>query len=80
MRLGRSVVRNTATIFKAGMALGTIHAIGCAHEIFRTILKVGGDYLLTFKANQPTLSEDLKPFCDDAYERDTARVLQDNRR
>ena len=40
-------------------ALVTIDAMGCQQEVMDKIVERGGDFLITVKANQPTLAEDL---------------------
>jgi len=40
-------------------ALVTIDAMGCQADVMDKIVERGGDFLITVKANQPTLGEDL---------------------
>jgi len=40
--------------------LVTIDAVGCQHEIARTIVEGGGDYLLAVKDNQPLLRQEIE--------------------
>lgn len=47
----------------------TIDAIGCQKEIAQKVLDRGGQYVLTVKANQEALHEDIRTFLDDAIER-----------
>jgi predicted transposase YbfD/YdcC len=46
-------------------AVVTIDAAGCQKEIAAKIVDKGGDYILSVKANQPTLHEEVKLFLDD---------------
>lgn len=43
------------SLFDCAGALVSIDAMGCQKEIAQTIVAQGGDYLLSLKANQPTL-------------------------
>jgi predicted transposase YbfD/YdcC len=43
-------------------AIVTIDAMGCQKEIARTIVKQGGDYLLSVKDNQPKLHEAMREY------------------
>jgi predicted transposase YbfD/YdcC len=43
----------------------TIDAMGCQYEIADKIIKKAGDYILSLKGNQGTLSEDVKLYFDD---------------
>ena len=43
-------------------AIVTIDAMGCQKEIARTIVKQGGDYLLSVKDNQPKLHEAIREY------------------
>jgi len=43
----------------------TMDAMGCQKEIARQIVAQGGDYVLALKANQPSLSQDVRLFLDD---------------
>jgi hypothetical protein len=49
-------------------ALATIDAIACNRGIAQTIVDHRADYLLAVKANQPSLSFEMKRFFDDADE------------
>jgi predicted transposase YbfD/YdcC len=43
----------------------TIDAMGCQKEIARQVVERGGDYVLSLKANQPSLHEDVQMYLDD---------------
>jgi len=49
-------------------ALVTIDAMGCQKKIAKQIVDAGGDYVLTVKANQPGLYDDILESFQQAYE------------
>src|SRR5262249_5789246 len=55
-------------------ALVTIDAMGCQKEIAAQIVKQGGDYVLTVKANQEQLLADIQATVEKALETDGAGV------
>ena len=56
-------------------AVVTIDAIACNPKIANTILENGGDYLLSVKDNQPSLSAEMAAFFADARASETASVV-----
>lgn len=59
-------------------ALVTIDAMGCQKEIAKKIIKVGGDYVLTVKENQPHLLEDIQHCFQQALDREEPDNPQEN--
>lgn len=55
-------------------AVVTIDAMGCQKEIVAAIRDQGGDYVITAKANQGTLYDDLSAFFQECLENDFAGV------
>jgi len=51
-------------------AIVSIDAMGCQKEIAKKIVDGGGDYVLTVKGNQPTLSKAIQLYFLDRYEND----------
>jgi predicted transposase YbfD/YdcC len=58
-------------------ALVTIDAIGCQKEIASKIRERGGHYVLTVKANQPQLLDDIQTCFEQAFESDFAGLDHD---
>ena len=58
-------------------ALVTIDALGCQTAIAQQIRDQGGDYLLTVKANQPTLQAEIQAAFEQAFETDYAGLDHD---
>jgi predicted transposase YbfD/YdcC len=58
-------------------ALVTLDAMGCQKQIARQIVEAGGDYVLTVKANQEHLWEDIQQCFVRAIESDFAGIKHD---
>lgn len=58
----------------------TADAMHCQREICRRIIRGKGNYLLGLKENQPSLSEDIRVFFEDANEKelDSFQTLEKN--
>jgi predicted transposase YbfD/YdcC len=59
-------------------ALVTIDAMGCQKEIAAKVIAGGGDYVLTVKDNQPSLSADIEACFEKALAGDFAGVRHDS--